>query len=238
MRNSGKSSRNRSRIRVSKGKGALDSEVIAAAAALATTSADAQVRESIWAVLRGTRGKQVVQPLLKALASDPASNIRMQAAFSLRPFLDEPGVREALLRAAAEDADSVPAMACCVDTVREAAERAAVPDSQFREWVRAKLYDESLPVRSRLKQLVPSLDGRFLLLDDVAFGAEAARVVFDLGRQSQDPGIRLMAWDILGHPGPCQAGCLLHSAVHQRSQGSSRRVRAGQRREATVPPRQ
>jgi hypothetical protein len=177
---------------------ALDSDVIAAAAQLATTSADEDVRESIWAVLRGTRDKQVVQPLLKALASDPAASIRMQAAFSLRPFLGEPGVREALLRAAAEDADSVPTVACCIYTVREAAERAAVPDPQFREWVRGKLYDESLPVRSRLRPLAPSsMDGRFPSLKD--YGADAARVVFDLGRQSQDPEIRLMAWDILGH---------------------------------------
>lgn len=182
---------------------ALDSEVIAAAAALATTSADAKVRASIWAVLRGTRDKQVVQPLLKALSNDPVADIRMQAAFSLRPFLDEPGVRDALLRAAAEDADSVPAAVCCTYTVREAAERAAVPDSQFREWVRGKLYDESLPVRSRLRQLAPSsMDGRFLFLRDVEFGADAARVVFDLGRQSQDPEIRLLAWDILGHANP------------------------------------
>ncbi|MDQ2654831.1 MAG: HEAT repeat domain-containing protein [Chloroflexota bacterium] len=182
---------------------ALDSEVIAAAAALATNTADPDVRESIWAVLRGTRDNQIVRPLLKALATDPAASIRMQAAFSLRPFLDEPGVREALLRAAAEDPDSVPAVACCIYTVREAAERATVPDSQFREWVRGKLYDESLPVRSRLRHLAPSsMDGRFLFLRDVEFGAEAARVVFDLGRQSQDPGIRLMAWDILGHAKP------------------------------------
>lgn len=181
----------------------LDSEVIAAAAHLATISADADIRESIWAVLRGTRDKQVVQPLLKALANDPVSDIRMQAAFSLRPFVDEPGVREALLRAAAEDADSVPKVVCCLYTVREAAERAAVPDSQFREWLRRRLYDESLPVRSRLRELAPvTMDGRFLYLRDAEFGADAARVVFDLGRQSQDPGIRLMAWDILGHAKP------------------------------------
>ncbi len=181
----------------------LDSEVIAAAAHLATTSADADIRESIWAVLRGTRDKQIVQPLLKALANDPVSNIRMQAAFSLRPFLDEPGVREALLRAAAEDADSVPELVCCLYTVREAAERAAVPDSQFREWLRGRLYDESLPVRSRLRELAPvTMDGRFLYLRDAEFGADAARVVFDLGRQSQDPQIRLMAWDILAYAKP------------------------------------
>jgi HEAT repeat protein len=181
----------------------LDSEVIAAGAALAANTADPEVRESIWAVLRGTRDNQIVQPLLKALATDPAPTIRMHAAFSLRPFLDQPGVREALLRAAAEDPDSVPEVTCCTYTVREAAERAAVPDSQFREWVRGKLYDESLPVRSRLRHLTPSSqDGRFLFLRDVEFGAEAARVVFDLGRQSQDPEIRLMAWDILGHAKP------------------------------------
>ena len=181
---------------------ALDSDVIAAAAALATTSADVQVRESIWAVLRGTRDKQVVQPLLKTLASDPEPGIRMQAAFSLRPFLNEPGVRDALLRAAAEDPDSLPAVPCCIDTVREAAERAAVPDSGFREWVRGKLYDEGLQVRSRLRQLAPSLDGRLVFLTDAGFGAEAARVVFDLGRHAQDPQIRRMAWDILAHAEP------------------------------------
>jgi hypothetical protein len=122
----------------------------------------------------------------------------MQAAFTLRTFLKEPGVREALLRAAAEDPDSVPAAACCLYTVREAAERAAVPDQDFREWVRARLYDESLPTHSRLRPLAPStMDGRILFLRNVEFGAEAAREVFDLGRHAQDPQVRVQAWEIL-----------------------------------------
>lgn len=181
----------------------LDSEVIAAAARIATSSADPSVRESIWAALRGVRDRQIIQPLMKALASDSEAGIRMQAAFSLRTFLDEPGVREALLRAAAEDPDTVPSHTCCTYTVREAAERAAVPDSKFREWVQAKLHDESLPVRSRLRPLSPStMDGRIVFLHEADFGTEAVRIVFDLGRRSQDPEIRLMAWDILGHAKP------------------------------------
>ena len=46
------------------------------------------------------------------------------------------------------------------------------------------------------------MDGRIVLLHEVDFGAEAARIVFNLGRRSQDPEIRLMAWDILGHAKP------------------------------------
>jgi HEAT repeat protein len=180
------------------GRSAVDDEIVAAAARLGATSADPDVREAIWAVLRNVDDPQLIQPLLKALASDADATVRMQAAFTLRTFLKEPGVREALLRAAAEDPDSVPAAACCLYTVREAAERAAVPDQDFREWVRARLYDESLPTHSRLRPLAPStMDGRILFLRNVEFGAEAAREVFDLGRHAQDPQVRVQAWEIL-----------------------------------------
>lgn len=181
----------------------LDAEIVAAAVHLGATSSDAKVRESVWVGLRNVRDPQIIPPLLKALASDADATVRMQVVFTLRPFLDAPGVREALLRAAAEDPDSEAEVFCCTYTVREAAERAAVSDKDFSEWVRSRLYDENLPARSRLKPLAPSsMDGRFLFLSSVDYGEEAARVVFDIGRSSPDPKVRTAAWDILFHAKP------------------------------------
>lgn len=185
------------------GNAAVDSQIIAAGARLAAESSEPDVRSSIWARLRDIDDPQLVDPLLKALAQDPDASVRMQAAYTLRNFLGTDGVRDALLRAAAEDPDAVSSYPCCADSVREAAERAAVPDAQFAEWARQKLYDESLPTLSRLKPWrLSTMDGRMLFLDQVEFGAEAARVIFELGRRAQDPDTRITAWDILRRADP------------------------------------
>lgn len=185
------------------GNSAVDSEIIAAAARLATESSEPDVRSGIWAGLRDIDDPRLVGPLLNALAQDPDATVRMQAANTLRNFLDTDGVRDALLRAAAEDPDAVSSHPYYGYSVREAAERAAVPDAQFSEWARQKLHDESLPTLSRLKPWrLSTMDGRILFLDEVEFGAEAARVVFELGRRAQDPDTRITAWDILRRATP------------------------------------
>jgi hypothetical protein len=177
-----------------------DAEIVAAAAQLGTKSAYAGVRQTVWAILRNVdlTDPSLVQPLLQALANDPDADVRMQAALTLNTFLDRPGVREALQRAAAEDPSRQPAASCCILTVREAAQRASIADEGFHDWVRSKLFDESLPARSRLLNLQSaSPDGRFPTLSIGEFGTEASRVVFNIGRYEQDPQLRAMAWGIL-----------------------------------------
>jgi hypothetical protein len=180
-----------------------DSEVLAAAASIGVKSKDAQARSAVWAVLRKVNDPALVQPLLQVLASDDDASVRYQAALSLNIFLDQPGVREALLRAAAQDPQREPEVPCCMLTVREAAQRAAVANQDFREWVRQTLLDESLPTRSRLLSLQNSSpDGRFPGISVADFGSDAARVVFDMGRREQDPQLRAMAWNTLWRAAP------------------------------------
>jgi HEAT repeat protein len=175
----------------------FDKEVLAAAIQLATKSPDAQVRDSVWGMLRDVDDPAMVQLLLRAIADDADRSVRYQAIQNVRKFLNVPGVREALQRAGTTDPDSQPEVFCCVVTVREAAERASVPDSEFLAWVRSKLLDENLPARSRLINLVGfSSDGR--LVGALArVGKDAATVVFEIGQRDQDPRVRAMAWDVL-----------------------------------------
>lgn len=191
-----------SHLSTSEARDLLDKEVIAAAVQIAAKSADTEVRERVWVALRSSEDPALVQPLLAALTTDPDRTIRMQAAYTVRKFLGTPGVREALLKVAAEDPDSQPTVACCIETVREAAERASVPNAEFRGWVRRKLMDENLPTRSRLFALAPfTMDGRFVgSVSDI--GADAAAVVFAIGRREHDPQMRRMAWDVLDRATP------------------------------------
>jgi HEAT repeat protein len=186
--------------------GVFDGDVVAAAVQLGSKSADASIRGSMWASLRQVDDPQLIQPLLHALANDPDASVRMQAALSLNTFLDRPGVREALQRAAVEDPAGAPTVICCILTVREAAERASIPDAEMRNWVRGRLLDENLPARSRLLPLVNGTpDGRVAGLSIDQFGGDAQRVAFDIGRREQDPRVRQMAWDVLARAAPDDA---------------------------------
>lgn len=176
----------------------LDSEVIAAAIGIASESPDADARGSVWAVLRGVADPALVQPLLKSLANDPDSGVRYQAALNLNSFLDQPGVREGLLRAAAQDPDAEPTVGCCLYTVREAAQRALVPTEELGNWALATLRDASLPARWRLMTLQPvTPDGRFQRFPEPGFDIDSAHIVFDIGRSSSDANARAMAWKAL-----------------------------------------
>jgi HEAT repeat protein len=175
----------------------LDKDVVAAAIQLGTRSSDAEVRSAAWRMLSGVDDPAIVQALLQVIANDQDRSVRYQAINAARKFLDVPGVRETLLRAAEQDTDSQPAVFCCMSTVRDHAERAAVPDSEFLAWARRKLLDETLPGRSRLITLIGgSSDGRFVgRLDRI--GSDAAGVVFEIGQRDPDPRVRAMAWDAL-----------------------------------------
>jgi hypothetical protein len=184
----------------------FDAQVIAAAIQLGTKSADPGVRTSVWSTMRNVRDPSLVKPLLQVLAKDTDAQVRYQAALDLNAFLDQPGVREALRRAAAEDPSSEPEAMCCALTVREAAQRSLIADNDFRKWVFDTLRDERLPVRSRLIALQGSSpDGRFWMLSILDLGDEAARIVFDIGQRQRDAGLRRMAWTALNHARPDDA---------------------------------
>jgi hypothetical protein len=184
----------------------FDAQVIAAAIQLGTKSSDAGMRTSAWSMLRNVDDPSLVKPLLQVLAKDPDAQVRYQAAINLNLFLDAPGVREALRKAAAEDPSSEPQATCCVLTVREAVQRSLVADKDYGKWVLDSLLDESLPVRSRLISLQDSSpDGRFRMFSILDLGDEAARIVFDIGQRQRDAGLRTMAWTALNHARPDDA---------------------------------
>jgi HEAT repeat protein len=183
----------------------FDKELIAAAVQLGTKSSDAGAREAIWAGLRHVGDPALLQPLLHTLAADPEAGVRYQAALDLYAFLGQAGVREALQRAVTEDPAPEPQAACCIMTVREAAQRSLIADKDLRGWVRSTLLDESLPTRSRLLSLQGGTpDGR-LMVTIAAYGSQEARIVFDIGRREQNPRVRSMAWNTLSDAAPDEA---------------------------------
>lgn len=171
----------------------FDESVIAAAIQIGMTSRDAEARAAVWTWLRGVEDKAAVPPLLYALANDSVARVRAQAARALGGFLAEPGVRDALLRAAAEDADDQATVACCIPTVRESARIALRGDLTPHDAVRSAALDESLAPRERLLFLSPQ--GLIMRLD--AFDADVARAVFALGSAAEDPDLRARAWRLL-----------------------------------------
>ena len=178
-------------------EGEFDSVVIATAVQIGSSSPDARARFAAWLHVHGVDDPNLLQPLLHALANDPDADVREAAALALNTFLDEPGVRDALLRAASEDPSYEPTVVCCLITVRETAEWASVATADLPAFARGKLLDDGLPARSRLLWLSGwSPDGRFVFLRDL--GADAPGVVFDIGRSEPDPRVRQMAWKTLG----------------------------------------
>ena len=107
------------------------------------------------------------------VANDPDADVRSQAAKSLGWFINEPGVRDALRRAAAEDPNDQPRVPCCIPTVRESARLALRADMDPTEAVRSAALDESLTPHERL--LFSSPQGMGMRLD--AFDADVARAV-------------------------------------------------------------
>ena len=171
-------------------KGPFDAGIVAAAVQIGSSSRDADTREYAWYVLRGVDDAYVIQPLLYALANDPAENVRRAAALTLGYFVDVPGVRDGLTRAATSDASPEAAPTCCTPTVREAARYALRSDAERRAFALQTVLDASLPAEERLRPFTSSIDGRDVPLDEAA-----ARAVFALG--VSEPSARSSAWHLL-----------------------------------------
>jgi hypothetical protein len=170
---------------------ASDDAVVAAATQIAMSSRDARARAVAWVGLRGIDDPDLIQPLLYSLANDADENVRRAAAFALAYFVDEPGVRDGLARAAAEDPSQDRAGSCCTPTVREAAERSLLSEQELHELALKTVMNEALTDQERLRPITSSPDGRGLR---VPLNDEAARAIFDMGRRSEDAGLRSQAW--------------------------------------------
>ena len=180
---------------------AYDEAVVAAAAQIGMTSPDAAARQAAWRGLRGVRHPYAIEALLHSLTNDADENVRCGAALALGYVGEEPGVTEALTRAAAEDPAEHPSgRPGCILSVREAAERALLSDAELRESALRTVLDETLPNAERIRPLYQSVDGRGF---PVPLSDEAARVVFDIGRSAEDAILRSRSWDSLSgirHP--------------------------------------
>jgi HEAT repeat protein len=171
---------------------AYDDAVVAAVAQVGLTSDDARARQAAWNGIRGVRDPQAVQALLTSLANDVDENVRRAAALALGYLVDEPGVRDSLARAAAQDASDVAPVPCCIPSVRDAARRALLSDPELREFALRVVLDETIPSEERVRPLWQSLDGRAFPMQ---LRDEAARAVFDIGSGAEDPLTRARAWE-------------------------------------------
>jgi HEAT repeat protein len=175
--------------------GAYDEAVVAATIQIGLTSSSARARQAAWNNLRGVREAQVGQALTTSLANDADENVRRAAALALGYLVDEPGVRAALTRAAAQDPSEQAPVPCCIPSVRDAARRALLSDAELHESALRTVLDATLPSEERLRPLYQSVDGRGF---PVQLDGEAARAVFDIGRGTDDALLRARAWDALG----------------------------------------
>jgi HEAT repeat protein len=172
-----------------------DEAIVAAVVEIGMRSREANARATGWFILRGVTDPSIVQPLLYALANDEAENVRSAAALTLAPFRDQPAVRDALTRAAAEIPSERPTLSCCEFTVRSAARLAMRAGDVPTDAVRKTVLDESLTPQERLMPLTP--DGKTSLRLD-QLGDEAAQAVFALGLSVDDHEVRARAWSLLG----------------------------------------
>lgn len=174
--------------------GAYDEATVAAVVQIGLTSSDARARQAAWNGLRGVRDSQAAQALATSLANDTDENVRRAAALALGYLVDEPGVRDALARAAAQDPSESAPVPCCIPSVRDAARRALSSDAQLRESALRTVLDETLTGEERVRPLHQSLDGRAF---PVQLSDEAAKAVFAIGRDADDPIVRARAWEAL-----------------------------------------
>jgi HEAT repeat protein len=173
---------------------AYDDAIVAAVTQIGLTSSNARARQAAWNNLRAVRDPEIARALITSLANDRDENVRRAAALALGYLVDEPGVRDALTRAAAQDPSEQAPVPCCIPSVRDAALRALRSEADLHAAALGTLRDETLSAEDRLRPLYQSVDGRGY---PVALDDEAARAVFDIARGADDALLRARAWDAL-----------------------------------------
>jgi HEAT repeat protein len=123
---------------------ALSGPAAIAAAQLAIYSDDFRVRAYAWSMMAGVDDPYLVQPLLHSLANDADEGVRRVAAETLKGFLDEPGVREALEYARDYDAS---------ERVRNEIHFSMLSTPDQQEESRAMALDTSLSANERMSAI-------------------------------------------------------------------------------------
>ena len=165
--------------------------VVIAAVQIAMSSDESRVRAGVWRELARVDDPYLVQPLLHALASDPAENVREKAAEALvRSFLDEPGVQDALEYAAESEAS---------EWLRNEIHRSLLSETERQEESRATVLDTTKTDRERLSALGELWMGTAGLgrSNPEALSGEVVVAMVEMARSSDSPRIRSDVWSYL-----------------------------------------
>ena len=81
----------------------VDTELAASMLALAKSSTDRRTRRLVWSSLGQMGGAAAVDPLIEALASEPDENMREVLVGAMSKLIDEPGIRDVLVKAQTDD---------------------------------------------------------------------------------------------------------------------------------------
>jgi hypothetical protein len=163
----------------------LDSETMAAAVGLATSSLSASTRQRVWAMLRQTaHDPALAQHMNLALLSDTDAGVRKEAALALAAYLDNGAIRASLEHAAASDGSA---------DVRLAARMATMSFDEQQAFKRETLLDRSLTAAERLAPTTMLARGSMVMLPD-SFGADeaaAAAAYAEIADATDDPLLKL-----------------------------------------------
>ncbi len=165
---------------------ALSGPAAIAAAQLAIYSDDSRVRAGAWSMMAGVDDPYLVQPLLHSLANDADAGVRRVAAETLKGFLDEPGVREALEYARDYDAS---------ERVRNEIRFSMLSTADQQEESRAMALDTSLSADERLsaiRRVWYDEQGHSSALDEPLTAA-----LVDVAKSADNRLTRALSWSML-----------------------------------------
>lgn len=162
------------------GRVVLPEPAIIAAADMAAGSTDSDTKRGVWMLLKGTGHPYLLEPLIQSLfvESDPA--VRATAADALEDFVQEPRVREALVRARDTDVS---------EDVRAEAAASLMTDDERRTRALQTFADVSLPTPERERAMTDYARRTSPPLEDGIVGA-----MVDFVKESG----RTSAWQSLG----------------------------------------
>ena len=169
----------------------LSPEEIAAAVDLATRSASASTRRSVWSRLgQGAYDPALAQALSYALLTDPDATVRMQAARALATYRGDGSTRATLEHAFRNDSSF---------EVRLASQMAAMDADEQRAFARRRLLDRSLTPLERLAPTTHSRMGTTAIITRPYGTAEAeeALALAEMMAGTNDPQIELAALGVL-----------------------------------------
>lgn len=169
---------------------ALSGAVAVAAAQIAIDANDPGIRAEVWRQMAGVGDPYLIQPLLYSLANDDSERVRKQAAKTLKDFLDEPVVQDALEYAGENDAS---------EWVRSEIRFSMLSEAEQQEEFLMTALDTTKTERERLLALTRLYyDSRFTrrtLSDEVIIA------MAQLARSSNSPRTRRHVWSHLGKTG-------------------------------------